>query len=1413
MTRKTLLALIVSAAFTQHVWAAIPDIAAIAAAGDLPPGSYRQDHLTGELRLAEPERYLVQLDTPALYPQLEQELRVQQPEQLAPEQALSHDSWQQLSFSQISAAQARIQNEQQLAKIQIQSRFPQARVTGQFSQLENALTVTLTAPNKQQLATQIAQLPGVKAVYPEQLVRAFLSQSVPKIEAPKVWEMQRDGLPIKGKNIRVAILDTGVDYSHEALGGCFGAGCKVAGGYDFVAKDNDPMDVHGHGTHVASIVAGQSSTITGVAPEASIYAYKVLADNGFGSTFDIISALEKAVDPDGDPQTRDGAQIINMSLGNDGRDANDPLVVAVNNAAKAGALVVVAAGNSGPNLESLGSPGIAAEALTVANTSKTDAVSYDSSRGPGVAGALLKPEIAAPGSSIYAAIPDNKYEYKSGTSMAAPHVAGAAALLLQAEPTLTALQLKQRLVQNSDPLKESFWDHGTGRLNVLKAVRGQVALDQNALYLGLLNSADFAKQGTRRFSVQNSSSQAIELNLKTTGTPVFLTATLNNAAIKLTPGETKEIELSYVVDSSKIPENPPGNAVHQFNIELTGGAHIQNLPVILDHYFLFKLNLASSMNSVGIYTPKWARVASRYNLWGQSSVNLRLTDKTIHLRADAATPPSELMPDETKNLLVMRDNWIFRTDIDVLATPEITVSNTDIKHRLRLKAPTKNGAPFWAGDSKKSFGTVSLSDGAQMVSGFTFWRDCRTLCETQPPAEVYLSDVPASFNLHSQQQLLLSDTMPQQLIMASYRFNPPLQTQDLDMDFTEQNLVRLRKQAEKSGHTFALGAASGTELAGQLDLRIWQKSIGLDANEIPNSRIRFVDLTKSGVSTTTQHWRLTEDGKLEKFRCKTESCSYTKLSDLELIYSSESRELSFDNNLRYLTSPLQVSADGLWIKPRHRVTDLYYGNNIFNDLWQNDVLAYTQIKASHQCGPEANLLNEFRANLWYDGANAAHFRTDLIQPYDCKENAVYLKYPLDGRDTQGLLGEVRFDQLKAGLESPYFVDLATFNLTKRGDTISRIDNKFSVEVVSKQDPVKEFKVLLKTKDGDWKLAYHGYNAGMHQFPLPLRAGEQWLDLRLQVITQSGNQLLNTMPEALRLGASAGGDNDVDSDGILNGADTDNDNDSIPDSSDAMPYNPAETLDSDQDGLGNNADPDDDNDGVADTADAFPLDPAETTDTDRDGIGNNADPDDDNDGVADAADAFPLDPKETTDTDKDGIGNNADPDDDNDGTPDVSDAFPLDPKETLDTDKDGIGNNADPDDDNDGTPDVSDAFPLDPKETLDTDKDGIGNNADPDDDNDTVADTADAFPLDAKETLDTDKDGIGNNTDPDDDNDGVADSSDKYPLDASRSSDPVTPNAGSSGSGGSGGAGLGVLLIALPLLAWRRQHVKPKRKVA
>ena len=1377
MARKTLLALVVSTAFAQHVSAAIPDIAAIAAAADLPPGGYRQDLSTGELRLIEPERYLVQLDTPALYPQLEHELRVQQPEQLAPDQALSHDSWQQLSFSQISAAQARLQNEQQLAKIQIQSRFPQVRVTGQFSQLENAITVMLTAPDKQQLVEQIAQLPGVKAIYPEQLVRAFLAQSMPKIEAPKVWEMQREGLPVKGKNIRVAILDTGVDYSHEALGGCFGAGCKVAGGYDFVAKDNDPMDVNGHGTHVASIVAGQSATITGVAPEASIYAYKVLADNGYGSNFDVISALEKAVDPDGDPQTRDGAQIINMSLGYSIRDPNDPLVLAVNNAAQAGALVVVAAGNAGHNSETVGVPGIAAAALTVANTEKNDRVNYSSSRGPGVVGAMFKPEMAAPGTDIYAAIPGNSYQQKTGTSMAAPHVAGAAALLLQANPTLSGAELKQRLTQNTDALKENFWAHGAGRLNVFKAMQQTLFFEQQGLFLGRVNAKDFALSGVGEVTLRNLSTESQDLTVSIKDVPEFMTVKTNVDKLTLAAGERKTLQVSYQVAADKVPENAPAAAVYQMNLVVDSAKTSASLPLLLEHYFPFRVNFSGRFNSLEVLNDKWSILAYAFNLYYQDRRDFKVTRRKVNLRAGVASIPAHLLPaDRDPTLIVNKEALIHRTDVDVVANPEITLSDTDLKYRLRVKSPTRNGQPFWLTDYDTGWGNFNIWDDGRYIYGYSSFDACYAVCKPRTPKELYLSDMPATFSVLQQDNRMSKALDPGQLLILNSKFTAPWQTLDIDAEFANLNKLTLR-QSGQSGQEFRMSVMGVSADVKKYNLTVWQKSVGFGEDDLPLHHIYFIDPNTKEVISSTQKWRLTDKGTLQRFRCKADTCSNAKLSDHTLVSSSAVRELSLDNNLRYLTSPLQADATWLMIKPSVRSDDIYYFSNVLNDLWQNDVSNISNLRLTQLCGDQQSVLSSLFRSVQKE-PDFSYFSVNLLQSWNCKDSSFLLHYPLNGRDENGLQGEVRFVQAKAGLASPYFNNLAIFNQGVQGDTVSRIDNKFSVEVVSKQDPVKEFKVLLKTKDGEWKLAYHGYNAGVHQFPLPLRAGEHWLDLRLQVVTQSGNQLLNTMPEALRLGASAGGDNDVDSDGILNEADTDNDNDSIPDSSDAMPYNPTEILDSDQDGLGNNADPDDDNDGTPDVSDALPLDPKETLDTDKDGIGNNADPDDDNDGVADTADAFPLDPKETTDTDKDGIGNNADPDDDNDGTPDVSDVFPLDPKETLDTDKDGIGNNADPDDDNDG-----------------------------------VADTADVFPLDPKETTDTDKDGIGNNADPDDDNDGVADGSDKYPLDASRSSDTVTPNAGSSGSGGSGGAGLGVLLIGLPLLAWRRQHGQVIRKAA
>jgi minor extracellular serine protease Vpr len=145
---------------------------------------------------------------------------------------------------------------------------------------------------------------------------------------------------------------------------------KFAGGYDFVNYDSDPMDDQGHGTHVAGIVAANGN-VTGVAPDARIVAYKVLDEGGSGTDEDIIAAIEMTVDPNQDGDTSDHWDIISMSLGGSG-DPFDAMSQAVDNAVDAGVVVVVAAGNSGPDSGTVDSPGCARKAITVGAAHKVN---------------------------------------------------------------------------------------------------------------------------------------------------------------------------------------------------------------------------------------------------------------------------------------------------------------------------------------------------------------------------------------------------------------------------------------------------------------------------------------------------------------------------------------------------------------------------------------------------------------------------------------------------------------------------------------------------------------------------------------------------------------------------------------------------------------------------------------------------------------------------------------------------------------------------------------------------------------------------------------------------------------------------------------------------------------------------------
>ncbi|MFJ9431790.1 S8 family peptidase [Streptomyces sp. NPDC101490] len=311
---------------------------------------------------------------------------------------------------------------------------------------------------------------GIQRLWLDGKVDALLDRSVPQTGAPEAWAAGYDGTGVK-----VAVLDTGVDATHPDLAD------RLVESRSFVPGET-ARDGHGHGTHVASTILGSGAasggTYKGVAPGAKLLVGKVLGDDGSGSESGIIEGMEWAA--------RSGAKVVSMSLGGqEGADGTDPMSLAVNQlTASTGALFTIAAGNSGPGAKTVGSPGAAAAALTVGAVDSADAVANFSSRGPRGDGGL-KPEITAPGVRIVAARAAGTtmgtpagdfYTSASGTSMATPHVAGAAAILAQRHPDWSPAQLKNQLISTAKTTADtSVYAQGAGRVDVARAVRQPVS--------------------------------------------------------------------------------------------------------------------------------------------------------------------------------------------------------------------------------------------------------------------------------------------------------------------------------------------------------------------------------------------------------------------------------------------------------------------------------------------------------------------------------------------------------------------------------------------------------------------------------------------------------------------------------------------------------------------------------------------------------------------------------------------------------------------------------------------------------------------------------------------------------------------------------------------------------------------------
>ncbi|KHF39124.1 S8 family serine peptidase [Halalkalibacter okhensis] len=626
-----------------------------------------------------------------------------------------------------SQSKSKLASERNKVVDAVKDKVKNAKVNREYEHVFSGFSVELPGNRVAELAT----IPGVKAVYPNveytvdsvevdpEVFNPNMVESAPFIGSDLAWDAG-----YTGEGITVAVIDTGTDYTHPDLEHAFGE----YKGWDFVDNDDDPQETPtgdprggstNHGTHVAGTVAANGE-IKGVAPEASLLAYRVLGPGGSGTTENVVAGIERAV--------QDGADVMNLSLGNTLNSPDFATSIALDWAMAEGVVAVTSNGNSGPNNWTVGSPGTSREAISVGasrlpynvfsakittpggvdypsanvmgfpseeellalnegeyefvhvglgaesdfegvdvdgkialisrgeyafvdkatnaknagavgaiiynnvsgeqpdvpgmaiptiKTTQADGqallaeleagnntVSFDieligevgetiadfSSRGPVLSTWMIKPDVSAPGVNITSTVPTHNpdsphgYSAMQGTSMAAPHVAGAAALVLEANPNWSVEEIKAALMNTAEdlinPATGEVYPHntqGAGSIRVLDAIETKTLVTSGSHSFGkFVKSKGKQVEGTS-FTIKNLSNERkrYSFDVEFAGNPQGIKVMTSNN-LNVQAGKTQNVRFNVQVDASKLD---PG--YYEGTIQVSDGTATIDVPTIL----------------------------------------------------------------------------------------------------------------------------------------------------------------------------------------------------------------------------------------------------------------------------------------------------------------------------------------------------------------------------------------------------------------------------------------------------------------------------------------------------------------------------------------------------------------------------------------------------------------------------------------------------------------------------------------------------------------------------------------------------------------------------------------------------------------------------------------------------------------
>ncbi|MBY0159245.1 S8 family serine peptidase [Cytobacillus sp. FSL W8-0315] len=557
-------------------------------------------------------------------------------------------------------------NEQGIKKMIDQN--PDLQIRHTFNQALNGFSVI----GKQSALQSLQKIESVSSVSPVNTYHVHSDDNIKLIGGINArGYYDRDNQRLTGKGVKVGVIDTGIDYNHPDLRRSYG------GGHDLVDNDKDPMETKAaggqgtlHGTHVAGIIAA-NGRIQGVAPEATIIAYRALGPGGSGTTEQVIAAIEQAI--------KDKVDVLNLSLGNNVNGPDLPISMALNKAVEKGITAVTSSGNSGPNIWTVGSPGTASKAISVGASTPTmkvpflsiggreirldllqgskdwefdrsfelvdgglghpeelknakgkmvlvergeltftdkavhameagaegiiifnntkgrffgnldsgvpipvaalskeegeelkkninegrllartniieerDILADFSSRGPVTSTWEIKPDVVAPGVAINSTIPGG-YLPLQGTSMAAPHVAGACAILKQSHPEWGPERIKAvlmntaKLLMNTEGKTYRTYEQGAGRIQLDQALRAETLVLPASLQFGKFQIADRLHEHSSFIAVENISEKtqtySFSVPYKAQGINWEMPMTF-----QLNPGDKKKVEIKMSAD-------------------------------------------------------------------------------------------------------------------------------------------------------------------------------------------------------------------------------------------------------------------------------------------------------------------------------------------------------------------------------------------------------------------------------------------------------------------------------------------------------------------------------------------------------------------------------------------------------------------------------------------------------------------------------------------------------------------------------------------------------------------------------------------------------------------------------------------------------------------------------------------------